>query len=185
MLFLGRISRQKGVDLLVPAFQQVLQRHADTHLVVAGPDSEGLEQSLRHAVTQRGMGSHVTFAGRVPDNLKLAAYADAAVYVLPSYAENFGATVTEALACGRPVVITNRVNVCDEIAAADAGVVVDCSVDAVAAGLNRVLSDDALADRLGRNGRALVQRKFTWDAAFDTLIPLYQTVIAASRRRAA
>jgi len=183
VLFLGRMSRQKGLDLLVPAFEQVVAAHPDAQLVIAGPDGEGYGDFVRQWVRERQLERRVTFAGRVSDDLKLAAYVDCDVYVLPSYAENFGATVAEALACQRPIVITDRVNLCEEIAAAEAGVVVGCSVDAVAAGLNRLLGDRALAERLACNGRRLVERKFTWDAALDALVPLYRSVASLPAAR--
>ena len=176
ILFLGRISRQKGLDLLVTAFGTILTKHPDAHLVIAGPDGEDYGPQVRRWVADAGLQRHVTFAGRVPDELKQAAYVDSDVFVLPSYAENFGATVTEALACRRPVVISNRVNICDEMAQAEAGLVVACSPDAVADGVCRVLDDPALAERLSGNGYDLVQRMFTWDAALDVLLPLYETV---------
>jgi glycosyltransferase involved in cell wall biosynthesis len=183
VLFLGRVGRQKGLDLLVPAFEKVRTAHPDAHLVIAGPDGEGYGDQVRQCVRQHHLETSVTFTGRVPDELKLAAYVDCDVYVLPSYGENFGATVAEALACRRPVVITDRVNLCEEIAAAEAGVVVECSADAVAAGLNRLLADPKLAERLAENGRLLVRRKFTWDAALEALLPVYRGVVAMHRDR--
>ena len=176
ILFLGRISRQKGLDLLVAAFGTILAKHADAHLVIAGPDGEGYGRQVRQWVVDAGLERRVTFAGRVPNELKRAAYVDSDVFVLPSYAENFGATVTEALACRRPVVISDRVNICDEIARAEAGLVVACSPDAVADGVGRVLDDPALAERLSGNGYDLVQQMFTWDAALEVLLPIYETV---------
>ena len=177
VLFLGRMSHQKGLDLLIPAFRKVADRHPKAHLVLVGPDGEGYGARVRQWVAEANLDSRVTFTGRVPDKLKLAAYVDSDVYVLSSHAENFGATVTEALACQKPVVITNRVNICDEVAAAEAGIVVDCSVDSVADGINRVLDDYQLAKRLAENGWELVKQKFTWEAAFKQLIPIYRDLM--------
>lgn len=177
VLFLSRISRQKGLDLLIPAFRAVASTDPDAHLVIAGPDSEGYEAEVRRWVNTAGLGQRVTFAGRIPDALKLAAYVDCDVFVLPSHAENFGAVVTEALACARPVVISDRVNICDEVDSAGAGVVVRSSPDAVAAGICRVLRDPATARQMGQNGREFVQRRFTWDVALDSLIQIYREVI--------
>jgi glycosyltransferase involved in cell wall biosynthesis len=174
VLFLSRISRQKGLDLLIPAFRSVAASYPKAHLVLAGSDGEGYGQEVKRWVTEAGLTDRVTFAGRIPDQLKLAAYVDCDVFVLPSYAENFGAVVTEALACRRPVVISNQVNLCDEIAAAEAGIVVKCTVESVTAGIMRVLDDPALAGRLGENGWALVQKDFTWEVALRKLRQLYQ-----------
>jgi glycosyltransferase involved in cell wall biosynthesis len=174
VLFLGRMSRQKGLDLLILAFRIVAGRHPTAHLVIAGPDGEGYGTQVKQWVAEASLENCVTFAGPLSEQLKLAAYVDSDVFVLPSYAENFGATVTEALACKRPVVISNRVNICDELASAEAGIVVECSADSVADGISRVLEDPGLAERLGENGYELVRQKFTWDAALDMLIPIYR-----------
>jgi glycosyltransferase involved in cell wall biosynthesis len=91
LLFLSRLSRQKGLDLLVRAFREVAPQFPDVHLVLAGPDGEGYGASVREWVANAGLADRVLFAGRVPDGLKLAAYVDADLFVLPSYAENFGA----------------------------------------------------------------------------------------------
>lgn len=174
ILFLSRVSRQKGLDLLIQAVRKIAPKYPNAHLVIAGPDGEGYGVQVKQWVAEAGLESRVTFVGYIPDHLKLAAYVDCDVFVLPSYAENFGAVVTEALACKRPVVISNRVNICDEIASAEAGIVVECSADSVADGIGRVLGDPGLAERLGENGYEMVRQKFTWDAALDMLIPIYR-----------
>ena len=76
----------------------------------------------------------------------------------------------------------DRVNIADEIAAADAGLVVQCDVMSIADGISRVLADPALAARLAANGHALVHSHFTWDAALDRLLPIYENLIDAARR---
>lgn len=181
VLFLSRLSRQKGIDLLIPAFRDIAQRFPQAHLVLAGPDGEGYGNHVREWVASAGLQSRVTFTGRLSDALKLAAYVDSDIFVLPSHAENFGAVVTEALACELPVVISDHVNTCDAVARGRAGVIVKCDSTSVAAGLARLLADPALAREYGRNGRRLVQTEFTWDAALDRLIPLYRE-LAAGRR---
>jgi glycosyltransferase involved in cell wall biosynthesis len=183
VLFLSRISRQKGIDLLIPAFRLVAAEYPDAHLVLAGPDGEGYGVQVKQWVATAGIESRVTWAGRVPDELKLAAYVDSELFVLPSHAENFGAVVTEAMACQRPVVISNCVNICDEVAAGSAGVVVETTIESVAAGIMQILRNPAQARQLGANGRTLVQRKFTWDVALARLIPLYQQLADANPHR--
>jgi glycosyltransferase involved in cell wall biosynthesis len=66
------------------------------------------------------------------------------------------------------------VNICEEIASAGAGIVVNCSADSIANGIRRVLDDPDLAERLSKNGYELVKQKYTWDAALDHLIPIYR-----------
>lgn len=181
VLFVGRLSPQKGLDLLIAAFRAVVYGHPDAHLVIAGPDGDGYGELVKRWVAEARLGQHVSLVGRISDEMKLAAYVDADVFALPSYAENFGAVVTEALACQTPVVISDRVNICEEIARAEAGIVAKCSPESVADGINRVLSEPSLAVRMALNGREMVKQGFTWDSALQLLIPIYQRV-AQSRR---
>jgi glycosyltransferase involved in cell wall biosynthesis len=182
ILFLSRISRQKGLDLLIPAFKEVATKHPSAHLVLAGPDGEDYGKRVREWIKTGGLEQRVTLTGRLPEHLKLAAYVDSDVFVLPSWGENFGAVVTEAMACRLPVVISNEVNICHEVAAAEAGVVVECTAGSVAAGLDRVLTNLDAGRAMGNKGRNAVREKFTWDVALRQIIPLYQGL--ASRDRA-
>jgi glycosyltransferase involved in cell wall biosynthesis len=116
--------------------------------------------------------------------LKLAAFIDAEMFVLPSYAENFGAVITEALACGLPVVMSDQVNIHREIAAAGAATVVACSVESVAAGVASALHDTAARARIATLGPALVRAHYTWDAIIPTLAARYADVIARTDRMA-
>lgn len=181
ILFLGRLSRQKGLDLLLPAFRSVAAAHPAAHLVIAGPDGEGYGARLRDWVRTNSLSERVTFVGPLYGKRKLAAYVDCDVFVLPSYGENFGGVVTEALACRRPVVISDRVNIHPDIARADAGIVVQCAPESVADGIDTLLRDHGLARRLGENGRRLVRERFTWDAAVDSLLEVYEDVTSAGR----
>jgi glycosyltransferase involved in cell wall biosynthesis len=176
VLFLGRISRQKGLDILISAFRKVVLEQPTAHLIIAGPDGEGYSREVKKLVAEFDLKSCVTFVGPLQGRSKLAAYVDSDVFVLPSYGENFGATVAEALACKCPVVISDRVNICDEITSAEAGIVTECSVDSTADGISRILGDQNLARRLGENGYELVKQNFTWDVAMKKLIPIYREI---------
>lgn len=177
VLFLGRISRQKGLDLLISAFKQLISKRPDLHLVIVGPDGEGYGRHVRRWIREAGVEDHTTFVGFIEPPFKLAAYVDSEVFVLPSYAENFGVTVAEALACKTPVVITDRVNICDEIRRAQAGVVVECSVQSLVEGMNRVLIDRCLAEHLAENGHELVQRQYSWDVVLQKTLAVYREVL--------
>jgi glycosyltransferase involved in cell wall biosynthesis len=185
VMFLSRLHPQKGLDLLIQAFKEIGRRHERAHLLIVGADGNDYARQVKVWVQEAGLSSRVTFSGRVADELKVSAYVDCDIFVLPSRAENFGAVVTEAMACGCPVVISDRVNLCGEVAAADAGVVVPCSVEGVVAGLDRVLRDENLARRISANGQRLVRRRFTWEVAFEQLIPLYRQLAESGHNRRA
>ncbi|GAB4213791.1 MAG: glycosyltransferase [Synechococcales cyanobacterium] len=121
ILFMGRIYIKKGCDLLIQAFAQVAQRDPDLHLVMAGPDQVGWVKTLQAMADSLHVGSRVTFTGLLQDDVKWGAFHSADVFALPSHQENFGFVVVEALACGVPVLISNQVNIWEEIVQDQAG----------------------------------------------------------------
>ncbi|MDX2273382.1 MAG: glycosyltransferase [Cyanobacteriota bacterium] len=120
-LFLGRLHPKKGCDLLIQAFAAVCRGQADCHLVMAGPDQVGWQKELVGLADRLGVGSQVTFPGMLTGDLKWGAFHTADVFVLPSHQENFGIAVVEALACGIPVLISQQVNIWQEIVRDGAG----------------------------------------------------------------
>jgi glycosyltransferase involved in cell wall biosynthesis len=122
-LFIGRIHEKKGCDLLVRAFARLAASDPAIHLVMAGPDEQGLKRQLRSIASQSGIGDRVHFPGMLRDDSKWGAFHSAEAFVLPSHQENFGVAVTEALACGTPVLISNKVGIWREILADKVGLV--------------------------------------------------------------
>ncbi len=178
LFFLGRLSPQKGLDLLLGAFERILRTRADLWLVLAGPDYRGYESQVRHMAREYRVEHRVLFPGLLAREAKLAAFVDAELFVLSSYAESFGVVITEALACGLPVVMSDQVNIHREMAAADAATVVECSIDSVAAGIESALADTGLRRRIATLGPALVRAHYTWDAIVPTLVGKYTEAIA-------
>jgi glycosyltransferase involved in cell wall biosynthesis len=182
VLFLGRICRQKGMDLLVRAFELVSKRHPALRLVIAGPDSEGYRADVEQWISDAHLTDRVHFIGYISGRLKLAAYVDSEMFLLPSYAENFGVVVTEALACGQAVVISDHVNIADEVARADAGVVTHCDAVQFADEIDRLLLDPERRTALGARGRDLVQQRYTWDVATEELLSVYSRILGTAMR---
>ncbi len=138
-LFVGRLHRKKGLDLLVDAWIPLAKRHADLSLVVAGPDQDGLWPSLRRRLARHGLEHRAHALGLISGIQKWGAYAAAELFCLPSHSENFGVVVAEALACSIPVLITDKVNIHPEVSASEAGVVVADTAADVRHGLRRWL----------------------------------------------
>ena len=125
-LFLGRIHEKKGCDLLLRAFAKVVHAaDSDLHLVLAGPDQSGWTKELQALADRLQISSRVLWAGMLSGDVKWGMLRLAEVFVLPSHQENFGIAVAEALACGTPVLISNKVNIWRETAADEAGLVDD------------------------------------------------------------
>lgn len=122
-LFLSRIHEKKGCDLLIEAFAKVIGSNNALHLVMAGPDQTGWQAELQAQAEKLGIAQNITWTGMLSGDLKWGAFQAAEVMVLPSHQENFGIVVAEAMACGVPVLISNKVNIWREVAADGAGVV--------------------------------------------------------------
>lgn len=181
VLFLGRLNFVKGLDQLVPAFARVRARFPDAALAIVGPDNEGFGTKVRGWVAEHGLVDAVRFVDHLQGEQVLQAYVDADVFALPSYTENFGMVVAESLACGTPVVISDQVNIHAEVAAVGAGLVTRCDVGEVADALCTLLADAGRRTAMGAAGRALVQRKWTWDVVAGQLTAEYEKVIARHR----
>ena len=120
VLFLGRIHEKKGCDMLLEAFGGLAGRDPELQLVFAGPDGDGLVERLRGRVLELGE-DRVHFLGMLEGQQKWGALSACEVFALPSHQENFGIAVAEALACGRPVLISDKVNIWEDVLADGAG----------------------------------------------------------------
>lgn len=136
LLFLSRIDVKKGVDLLIKAYAQLLDQTNATgaavpKLLIVGPGQETTYgQSLQKMVAETdSLRDTVVFAGMLTGHAKWGAFYGCTAFVLPSHQENFGIAVVEALACSKPVLISNQVNIWREIEAAGGGFVAPNSVD--------------------------------------------------------
>ncbi|MGO9519120.1 MAG: glycosyltransferase [Candidatus Korobacteraceae bacterium] len=129
LLFLGRLHAIKGCDLLLKAFAKIAASVSDMDIVMAGPDQEGMQANLQRMAKQAGFGARVHWPGRIGGDLKWGALRACEAFILSSHSENFGIAVVEALAVGRPVLITNRVNIWKEIEKDKAGLVDDDTLE--------------------------------------------------------
>ena len=177
IVYLGRISYSKGLDLLARAFGRVVRSHQDTWLVLVGPDHEGYGAEVRRVLDQEGVLEQAIFTGMIPEQEKIEALWAADVFVLPSYVEGFGIAMIEAMACERPVVITSGSCMRREVAQAEAGLVVNCEVEELAQALIRLLDDPQLRRRMGQNGKNLVEAKFTWSKVAERMLGVYEEVL--------
>jgi len=183
VLYLGRLVTKKSPDLLLDAFARCQARSASRRpviLVLAGPDEgDGYRQQLEAAAERLGLSGQVLFTGPLYDDAKWSAYRDADVFVLPSQNENFGNTAAEAVACGTPVLLTDRCGVA-ALVEGRAGLVVPHRCDALTAALEQLLDDPILRQQLKR-GCAEVARELGWEEPLDQTEALY--AILTSRKK--
>ena len=182
VLFLGRLTWKKGLDVLLQAFART--RHG--FLVIAGTDDEGLSHSLRQLSGDLGIAGRVHLLPRTVSAAdKHRLYQEARVFTLPSYSENFGNTVLEAMHAGLPVVLTPEVGAAEVVMAARAGMVVGQDAAALGTALERFIVDESLARQMGEAGRHYVRRNCGWPIVAAAMERLYEKVLSERRQNAA
>ncbi|MDO8557239.1 MAG: glycosyltransferase [Candidatus Jorgensenbacteria bacterium] len=159
VLFLSRLDWKKGFDTLIPAFGEVLKALPNTILVIAGGDEGGYKKTVISLIERYKIKEHVRFTGMVLGADKINLLKRSAVFVLPSYSENFGMAVVEAMYSGVPVVITKGVGIAPDIERAGAGIVVEKNPNAVSSAIIKVLAG-AVSGDMGERGKMLVETKF-------------------------
>lgn len=177
-LFLGRLdTAAKGLDLLLSAYAGVAREPGVPDLVLAGPDFRDQRVRLERLARDVGVADRVRFLGPVYGEEKLRLVAGARAVLQPSRWEGMSLALLEALALGRPVLVTPGTNLRATVDDAGAGVGVDGTVDGVVAGLRRLAAaTGAESDAMGARARALVDENFTWPAVARRLAAAYRSV---------
>lgn len=173
-LFLGRINWKKGLDRLVAS----LAAAPTVRLVIAGYDEEGYWARLAEQAAATGVADRVLFTGPIHGADKAALLHAAALVVLPSYSENFGNVVLEAMAAGRAVVVTPEVGMAAIVERTRAGWVVDGAAPVLGARLEGLIRDPEACRAAGERGRQAVAAEFTWDRVAQQMEAVYATAIA-------
>jgi glycosyltransferase involved in cell wall biosynthesis len=176
LLFLSRINFKKGLDVLAQAFGEIHTARPDAYLVIAGPDTDGYAAQVRTWLAAEGALDATAFTGMVLGERKAALLARADAFVLPSYSENFGISVVEAMGAGLPLLISNRINIWREIDAARAGLIVNPDAGEVAKATLALLEDPIMAKEIGARGRRRAREQFSWRAAGNQLLQLYRKI---------
>jgi glycosyltransferase involved in cell wall biosynthesis len=177
ILFLSRLDPIKGLELLIDGVAKLARSRDDFALVIAGDGPEQYRRELQSRVSACGLDQTTVFAGHVTGCEKWDLFSSAEVFVLPSYHENFGVAVVEAMAAGVPVVISERINIWPDISAAGAGVVTGLDATDIAQALHRLLDDRPLCLEMGRKGLALTRDRFDWSRIVHELTNIYQRLI--------
>ena len=176
VLFLGRLHLKKGLDILARSFSMIAHRFDDAMLLVAGPDKFGTRENMESILRSKGLLDRAVFTGLLTGADKLAAMSCADLFILPSHSDVLGIAVMEAMAARLPVIITTG---CEfpEVSEREAGLVVEADDAAVAAAISRLLADENLRKRMGRQGNKLVNERYTWQATADTMVDLYKGLV--------
>ncbi|NHC38185.1 glycosyltransferase [Scytonema millei] len=177
VLFLSRLHPKKRPDLLIHALSQLVAQNDNFHLILAGSGEPQYLNYLTDLVSSLGLSSRTSIAGFVMGRDKDLLLQASDLFVLPSFSENFGIAVAEAMSVGLPVVVTPDIQISPEIAAASAGLVVEGEIEPLTNAIAQLLSSPELRQQLGENGRLLASQRYSWQAIAQNLISIYTAAI--------
>lgn len=173
ILFLSRVNWKKGLDRLIEAMVYV----SKGRLIIAGNDEEGYQKTLEQIAIKNGVSNRIKFIGPVYNQDKENLLNSASMLVLPSYSENFGIVVLEAMSYGCPVIVTPEVGLADVVAKYGAGLVCEGEPDILGENINRLLDNPDLGVEMGKIGQRVVQEQFSWVVIARQMERVYQNIL--------
>lgn len=172
VLFLGRLHPIKGLEVLLPGFLK--GSTAETQLVLAGPEDRQYGKKIRNLVDDLGLSERTHFVGPVYGRPKVALLMAARVFALSSQYESFGNVIVESLAAGTPVLLSKRIDLATEVAAAGLGWMVDPAADAWAAAIAARLAAPAWSDDERRQAQRWCAARYGWAHVAEQLEAQYR-----------
>ena len=176
VLFIGRINWKKGLDRLISSLVEM----PEVRLIIAGNDEEGYREKLNAIASKAKVVGQIEYSGFVSGAAKTELIQGARMLVLPSYNENFGNVVLEALAEGCPVVVTPEVGAAEIVRASGGGLVTGDSGMTLVDGISRLNNDNDLWQRCSKQGADYVRENCSWDSVARRMLEQYQGIVAES-----
>ncbi len=175
IIFIGRVHEIKGLDLLIDAFKELADSEDDVKLAIVGPD-DGYMDALNLRIAECDLSDKVIVTGPLYKSEKQEALVDCDLFVMPSKYESFTTSGLEAMACGKPLVLTKNNHIHDWV---DGSVGLACDDDKMSLkdAMAEVLFDEELSKEFGMNGRRLIQEKYNWDMINEQILNIYESII--------
>lgn len=175
IIFIGRVHEIKGLDLLIDAFKELADSESDVKLAIVGPD-DGYMDALNLRIAECDLSDKVIVTGPLYKREKQEALVDCDLFVMPSKYESFTTSGLEAMACGKPLVLTKNNHIHDWV---DGSVGLACDDDKMSLkdAMAEVLFDEELSKKFGMNGRRLIQEKYNWDMINEQILNIYESII--------
>jgi glycosyltransferase involved in cell wall biosynthesis len=179
ILFMSRVDPKKGLDLLLPALKNLLTQGVKFHFILAGgnPQDPNYENKIRNQIQASPLAQCTTITGFVSGDTKAALLEQSDLFVLPSYYENFGIAVAEAMTAGLPVVISDQVHIYNDVHQAEAGWVSPCDAMALTEALRIALKDTPERQRRGKLAQDYALKHYSWDAIAQQAIQVYRELL--------
>ena len=173
ILFLGRIHEIKGLDLLVNAFTKT--DNDNVTLAIVGGDY-GFRERLDELIVKNNLQGKVIFPGVLTGPDKIEALVDCDIFVMPSRYESFTTSGLEAMACGKPLILTKNNHIHTWVKD-NVGLICEFDENDLSNCIETLLNDDKLCDRFGETGRKLIEEKYDWDKVSKQINNIYETCI--------
>ncbi|WP_223209980.1 glycosyltransferase [Picosynechococcus sp. NKBG042902] len=176
ILFLSRLHPKKRPDLLLQTLEQ-LSLDYSFHLIMAGSGTPVYIKTLKDLAATLKLTSHTTFTGFVTGQDKDLLLQGSDLFVLPTYSENFGIVLAEAMVAGLPVITTAGTQIAPDIADAEAGLIVDGDSTALGAAISQLLQNPHQRTILGQNGQRFALNNYAWPAIAQNLATAYEAIV--------
>lgn len=173
ILFLGRIHEIKGLDLLIKSFNKL--SNDNVKLAIVGGDS-GFKEELEKLIDNFDLNDKVIFPGVLTGNDKREALIDCDIFVMPSKYESFTTSGLEAMACSKPLVLSENNHICTWVKD-NVGLICKYDEKDLAKCLETLLNDEELCNKFGKNGRQLIENKYDWNKVVDQIENIYENCI--------
>jgi glycosyltransferase involved in cell wall biosynthesis len=179
LVFLGRINRKKGIDLLIKGLSMLDKNIVQNiHLDIYGADDENCKKELENLIAANNLNASITFCGNLDPDLRDERLKEYHCLVLTSHQENFGLVVTEALSIALPVYISDKVNLCDFVIENNCGWVSTLDEDDIAETLNQIYhTSSAERHAKGMNGYDAVRKNFSMNEVAKQYVNLYKSIV--------
>ena len=177
VLFLGRVTEKKRLDLLIHAFNSPRVRKFGAKLIVAGPIDERLRYDPVLLARELGLSEAVTFLGKVDAKARERLLAESSIFALPSEDESFGVAAAEAVASGCPTLLSANVGIADSLASIGGTQTSELNEDAIARAIETLLRDPGESAAMAERGASFARKNYTWSSAAAQTLGAYDSVL--------
>ncbi len=176
ILFFSRLHPKKRPDFLLEALAKIADEGYNFHCILAGSGEADYVASTVQLSASLGLKERTSFPGLITHQ-KALFMRGSDIFVLPSFAENFGMSVAEAMTVGLPVIVTPEVQIASDIAAANAGLIVPGEVGDWTEAIKKLLVSAEMRQQLGANGQRVARERYTWDSVAKNLVLAYSNIL--------
>lgn len=181
LIAVGRSDPKKRLDILLKSFSLVLKSFPKACLMIVGPDENKYAFDMKKLSNQMGLSDNVIWTGYRTGNDLKGCYVAADIFLLPSIDENFGLVVTEAMAVGLPVVISNRVGVADDVECHNAGIVTEVNAKQFGQAIVELLRDRSRLKKMGENARKAAWELYNNEKVAHLMLKAFEDILSQSR----